>query len=317
MTPPEPLGHAFGLEVAAEFPLPGLGRSARHPQRRVTCRAASAVEIGASWHEDGSRSAVELRYPDGRPFLEIRAHDEAGYRVHAPRYGLHLVSTDGTQVTSALPRNNPLGAQRLLFAQTLPLAAALQGLEPLHASAVALDGNALAFTAPSGTGKSSLAAHLVAAGAGFLTDDVLALERGDDGVVAHPGAARLSLAPAELRAATRAGRARLGGRVGRGDGKVVLEPPPGAPARLAALYRLRRGGSTARVCEHDPPEPLPILASAFLPYLRTPDRLRNQLAVCEAVVETVRSFELVLPPTLGARDAAELVLAHAAGTALR
>jgi hypothetical protein len=314
MTPPEPVGHAFGLEIAAEFPLPGLGRSGRPPQRRLACRAASAAEIDASWQKEGSRSAVELRYPDGRPFLDIRAHPEAGFRIHAPRYGLHLVSRDGTRVASALPRNNPLGAQRLLFAQTLPLAAALQGLEPLHASAVALDGHALAFTAPSGTGKSSLAAHLVAAGAGFLTDDVLALERRDGGVVAHPGAARLNLAPAELSATTRAGRARLGGRVGRGDGKVVLEPRPGAPARLAALYRLSRGGSTTRVREHDPPEPLPILASAFLPYLRTPGRLRNQLDVCEAVVTTVRSFELELPPALGAREAAELVLEHAAGT---
>ncbi len=114
-----------------------------------------------------------------------------------------------------------LDLARLLFAQVLPLAATLQGLELLHASAVVLDGRTIAFSAPAGTGKTSVAAHLVAGGASLLTDDVLALELSNDGLVAHSGAPVLAVADAELKAMTGDGRARLGVAIGRSD-KVIF-----------------------------------------------------------------------------------------------
>lgn len=70
----------------------------------------------------------------------------------------------------------------------------------LHASAVELDGNAIAFAGPSGSGKSTLAALLCAGGARLVTDDVLRVElapgRGSGGLA--PGVVCVGGSP-ELR----------------------------------------------------------------------------------------------------------------------
>ena len=304
-------GSAFGLAVEADFTVPALGAPTDAP-RRTTCRAVTAAELDAACPVDGWTQDVDLRHPDTRLFLGIRHHPEAGYRIWAPRHGRHLVSLDGTTILSALPQRAQLGWQRLFFAQALPLAAVLHGLEVLHASAVAVDGHGIAFTATSGTGKSSLGAHLVAAGAEFLTDDVLALEHGEGGLIAHPGLGRLSVAAHELASMDPAGRVRLGRRSGTGD-KVYVEPVEQAGAvPLRALFCLYRSTGFERIGirEHLPPEPRTVLGSSFLPYVRTPARLLNQLATCAAAVDSVRVFDVELPTAGDARAAAEFVLAH-------
>ena len=304
-------GSAFGIAVEADFDVPGLG-AAGSGARTATCRAVTPSELAAACPTDGWTSDVDLRHPDERLFLGIEHHPEAGYRIWAPRHGRHLVSADGATILSALPRRASLGWQKLFFAQTLPLAAVLHGLEVLHASAVAVRGRGIAFTAASGTGKSSLGAHLVAAGAAFLTDDVLALENGEDGPVAHPGIGRLSVATHELASMDEAGRERLGRCAGT-SGKAYVEPVErSGPVPLRALFCLFRSSSfdRIRIREQLPPEPRTVLGSSFLPYVRTPARLLNQLAICAAVTDSVRVFNVELPTAGSARGAAAAVLAH-------
>ena len=298
MAPTEVLGNAFGLEIEASFAIlcARVGLRARPATRPREAR--SARELDERWPDEGSATALERRFQDGRLFLSIRSHPEAGFRIWAPRHGRHLVSPDGTAIQSALPRSNTRLAAAVR--PDAPLAAALQGLEVLHASAVVLDGAAVAFTAPTGTGKSTLAAHPVAAGASFLTDDVLALEERNGVVEAHSGPARTSVSPAELRTMTPHDRALLGARAGAADGKILLEPVVAAGAHpLALLYRVTRSQSHARPAfrAHVPARPLAILASSFLPYLQTPGRLRNQLAICDRIVSTVRTFDFDVRPT--------------------
>ena len=65
---------------------------------------------------------------------------------------------------------------------------ALRGETVLHASAVEIDGIAVAFVADSGIGKSTMAALACARGARFVTDDVLRLrECPDPGLWCWPG----------------------------------------------------------------------------------------------------------------------------------
>ena len=87
--------------------------------------------------------------------------------------------------------------QRFLIAQVLPFAAALNGLEVLHASAVAFGDRALALIGASGAGKTSLALAACRLGAELIADDVLALERREDRLLAHPGAPLAGVAHAE------------------------------------------------------------------------------------------------------------------------
>jgi hypothetical protein len=69
----------------------------------------------------------------------------------------------------------------------------LRGTPCLHASGVVVNGRGALLLGPSGTGKSTTAAALVAAGNELLTDDVAALGLGIDQVLVHPGLPRLRL----------------------------------------------------------------------------------------------------------------------------
>jgi hypothetical protein len=177
-----------------------------------------------------------------------------------------------------------------------------------------LAGGGIALVAPAGTGKTSVAAHLVAAGADFLTDDVLALERGDESLVAHPGPARLALTAAERRSLAPEGRTRLGRVAGRSD-KLLLEPEARAGrCALRRIYFLERGRAHRRLgIDTLRAEAAPrLLGSAFLPYLDDPQRLLNRLDVCARLAVETPMHVVRAPAEARAADVAAAVAEHAA-----
>jgi hypothetical protein len=72
-----------------------------------------------------------------------------------------------------------------------------RGLPTLHASAVAVNGRAVAFLSRHGGGKSGLAAALVQAGFPLLTDDLLVLEEKEDRWEARPSYPEMRMWPDE------------------------------------------------------------------------------------------------------------------------
>ncbi|MBX3466785.1 MAG: serine/threonine protein kinase [Planctomycetes bacterium] len=82
-----------------------------------------------------------------------------------------------------------------LLGPVLRFVLGLRGVPCLHASAVDVDGGAIALAGESGAGKSTTAAALVRAGARLLTDDTVTLVRSGEDVVVHPGYAGLRLWP--------------------------------------------------------------------------------------------------------------------------
>ena len=68
-----------------------------------------------------------------------------------------------------------------------------RGLLPLHASAVEIDGQAIAFCGASGAGKSSLALYLVKRGHRLLCDDICAIETASGTPTLWPGLVNLKL----------------------------------------------------------------------------------------------------------------------------
>ena len=131
--------------------------------------------------------------------------------------------------------------------------AAINGFLPFHASAVAWDGRAVAFTGPGGAGKSTLIAALGARGFPMFCDDTLVLDIGGEGApMAMPGHKRLKLTPAAL-ALTGAARQE---EVGAQTGKFYAEPPGGdwqVPLPLGALIFLEEGPdvSLRRISGHE------------------------------------------------------------------
>jgi hypothetical protein len=243
--------------------------------------------------------------------MSIEQDPELGYRIAAPGFGAHLVANDGSLIRSSLPAEEGEIWKRLFFAQALPLAAALNGLALFHASAVVLDGRAYAFVGVSGSGKTSIAAQLVARGARMLTDDVLALDPADGEVRAYAGPARISIERAELDGLGADGRERLGDplETPTEDGKVQLETRPAAePVPLGGVFLLGRSPSRGIAIKRDPKNRTQaLLAAAFLGYLMLPRRLALHLEVCARIAASVPTFSVEIGETTAASEVAETI----------
>lgn len=68
----------------------------------------------------------------------------------------------------------------------------------LHASTVAVNGDAIAFLGKSGQGKSTLAAAFYELAHSIVADDLAAVHIGEDRIAVHPGFPRLKLSPETL-----------------------------------------------------------------------------------------------------------------------
>jgi hypothetical protein len=135
----------------------------------------------------------EWVFPDGRLWSSFFRID-AGYLLCFPDIADFILDPLGTQVQAWPASGVSHDALDLVYNnQVLPLAWSRQGRLVLHASAVEIDGRAIAFIGTSGHGKSTLAASLVMAGARFLCDDAMVLERGPRGAFVQPGQPSLRL----------------------------------------------------------------------------------------------------------------------------
>jgi hypothetical protein len=222
------------------------------------------------------------------------------YRLWYDGFGRYLVSLDGTEVCcerDAVPRERH---ERLLLAQALPLASALQGFEVLHAGAVATGGEAAAFVGPSGAGKTTMASRMVQRGAGLVADDVLALEPLADGLLAHPGPPMMVV---------RFEDERPGPSMGSSDKVHISIDTVDGPLPLRRLYYLERGRSLQL-------EPLEedgvrrVLSSMFAPYLATPGRLQRHLETAQLLSRHVELFRLQMPHTDELGPSLDAVEAH-------
>ena len=300
----------FGLRIDSTLPLRGVAAGKSVNRRNATLQHVARGKLEALWPGEEIVSLVDRRTPSSRLVMSVDSHPQAGYRIAAPGYGTYIVSPDGTAILSAVAAVSPWRWQRLLFAQVLPLAATLQGLELFHASAVEHAGRALGFVATSGTGKSSLAAHLVSRGARYVADDVLALEPGRAGTLAHPGPAVASVHTSELRSLGTAA-ARIGSVIGRSDKLQLAVETATGPRPLAAIYFLERlGAGDFAIEETVPPDPSLLLGITYISYLQTPEFLLGHLDACATIARGARAFHVRVSAELGAGDLAAAIERH-------
>jgi hypothetical protein len=147
------------------------------------------------------------------------------------------------------PAENAAAVRADLLGRVMALAAHMDGALALHASAVAIDGVAIALLGPKHAGKSTLALSLVQAGARLLTDDTLVVRFGDAGAAwVSPGVQQVRLWDDSARALDVASRGELGAKAAIDHlPRLQLES---TAVRLDACYVLHAGpgddGSMAR-----------------------------------------------------------------------
>jgi hypothetical protein len=297
----------FGLDVRANQPLSFLeGAMAKPTGRGLELSLLEAPEA-VRWPLTAELIS-DQRKPGGAVNFQIESDAEAGFRIGGPEYGISVLSADGARVRGAVGRGGKDAWQRLLIAQALPFAAVLQGLEVLHASAVATGQGAVVLSGPSGSGKTSLALELCRRGADFLADDVLALERVDGDLVGHPGAPVAGIDRAEAE--------RLSAVGGPGTPEVLAADSreqvarvraPASPTPLRTLFFFDRSADGPARPRFEPAaDAQALLSSTFNLVLTGPQRLERLLDAC-ALLAGCRVERIACGPAVGVAELGDAI----------
>jgi len=184
--------HAYGVSVVSELPLP-FPAEPPSDGRRALARVEFVEANDGDFHGFPSASM---------PADSFICDDVPGRGAYLRWPGLYdfVVDEPGSRIACrALDGCNASVFHNFLFGQVVAAALVRQGLEPLHAAAVAIEDGAIAFLGDCTYGKSTLLASFAHAGHRALTDDMLILERDAGEFHAWPGAGRVKLMPDSAR----------------------------------------------------------------------------------------------------------------------
>lgn len=187
------LYRSYGFLIQSSWPLPLLVESGDFLPR------LELLEVSQSFFENIT-CELKLQLDESKWFQCFHLASGARYMRWTGLFEF-LVSADGRRIWGhSLPAGTLERLQTYLMGQVISMALVIQGIEPLHATVVVVDGEAVAFLGDSGFGKSTLGAAFLKAGCSILTDDLLVIEKNGPDFIAQPGPARVKLfpAPAEL-----------------------------------------------------------------------------------------------------------------------
>ena len=250
---------AVQWNVSAEFP-PHLARTVPTPTG-----PASVAWVPTGWR---------VRYPDGATYGVDRAD------------GMVAVSISGHDHES-IPHFTRLAG---------PITALIMAVcdhYPLHACGLIVEGRMIALHAPSGGGKSTLAALAARQGVEIAGDDLLAAT--SEGVItALPGSLRITpeLAPESMRPV-----------LTLPDGRGWYPLDPGTDMPLGALVLLERGAGVALTPLRGVERLKAVLRAGFLSHL-DPDPPKEFHELVWRVSGQTKAWRLTLPGGLTEVDAA-------------
>jgi hypothetical protein len=305
-----------GLQVRSEIPL-----SARLSRDLVP-------DVTVVW---GERRPVPNEAPDGTVIARFfwangvgytHTQTEAGYtlRFHG-RCEFQIDRELRFVIVHLPPSGDPEFAGILLAGNVLAFILTLRGDCVLHASAVELSGQALAFVGRSGSGKSTLAALCCAGGAKLITDDLLRLKLTTERIGCFQSTAELRLRPGSSALAEHfprgATRATVDDRLA-----ILLDSGSASEMNLRAIVipRPDRHCQTLRMERLSATRALFFLASYPRVAGWQPEELiRRHFTQLAAVARTVAIYETLIPwgPPFGADLAAQLGRGAELGTEMK
>ncbi|MGH7653891.1 MAG: hypothetical protein ACREN6_04445 [Gemmatimonadaceae bacterium] len=151
-----------------------------------------ALDDVPPWHHaaaDGA--AVRYRTPpaESTPDETLVVHECAkGFRLRYADATEFHIARDGRELWATwAPSSTLADTETYLLGPVLGFAQRLMGVLCLHASAVVVDGIAIALCGPAEAGKSTTAGAFASAGFGVLADDMTAVRVHDGAAMAMPG----------------------------------------------------------------------------------------------------------------------------------
>ena len=285
----------YGISLRSQIPLSLPADS---------CTGITEIELrmGSSSFFSEAIQQVPLQSSPWGPYRYAHLRDGSSY-VRWEGVGEFLVSTDGRSVTCARFTEALESFQVYLLGQALSFALVKNGFEPLHATCVVVDGQALAFVGDSGFGKSSLAASFLEVGHLLLTDDLLLLRKGGQEFAAYPGPPRIKLFP-EM-AARFLGEPAKGVPMNSGTRKLVIplnrDRTCAHPVPLRIVYALKppsdqTGKSSVCIEPLSPREAfLTLLRNTFNYVILDPVRLQRQFAETSVLATVIPVKQLYYP----------------------
>ena len=130
---------------------------------------------------------------------EINSHD--AYHFYYADGTQFLIDSAATEVWAIWPNTLTVeDTATYLLGPIMGFALLLRGYVSLHASAIAVQGSAIAFVGPAGAGKSTTAAALANFGYHVITEDVVTLRQIDNSFYVEPGYPCIRLWPESVTA---------------------------------------------------------------------------------------------------------------------
>lgn len=182
------LYRAYGFLIQSSWPLPLVVECGDFSPR------IQLLEVGPSFFESVTCDlAPQL---DASQWFQCFQLSNGDHYLRWAGLFEFLVSADGHRIWGhSLPAGSLERMQTYLMGQVIAMGLVKQGVEPLHATVVVVENEAIGFLGGSGFGKSTLGAAFVAAGFTILTDDMLVIEKKGLEYFAQPGPARVKLFP--------------------------------------------------------------------------------------------------------------------------
>lgn len=299
---PEVCHHHYrysGVPVASAWPLVEL------TLLEVDCSTCPVITIRPSlqpqpepiesdwlhhWPEESGAMSLS-RYGDDNEFL-----------LRFPGLADFLISKDGRAIDVwCAPETTTETLRHLLLDQVLPRVLAHRGRLIVHAGAVRIDQEAIAFIGDTGRGKSTLTASFHAAGYSLLSDDGLELAHKESATLVRPTYPSLRLWPETVtgmfaRAPDLAPMAHYSSKR-----RVILSNvESSAPVPLAAIYVLAPDPQDEvagiSLTQLSPREAcMTIISNSFQLDVTDRHRATNLLAAASAIAQQLPVFSLVYP----------------------
>lgn len=190
----------YGLNLSCDLPIPGLFETSD-----VSCHADLNVELCAEpqWLQDALQlpSAILHSIPacveTGDPAFILTSFGEGQFFRFAYSDGTRfVVDAAATRIWGAPGESQTMEDVSTYFlGPVMGYVLRRRGVTALHASALCVDGRAIALTGAAGAGKSTTAAALALRGLPVLCEDIAAFAENDEGFAVKSGYPRVCLWP--------------------------------------------------------------------------------------------------------------------------